>query len=126
MKKLTIITLTLLLSVSVFAGSCDEECTDTTGSQLDSMASTMARGFANVLTFWVEVPRCVWSESEETPLLGTFTGLLDGTLLGTTRALSGVVDIASLGLTPQSVYSDSFPKFVWNAPWDLEDDEDCE
>jgi putative exosortase-associated protein (TIGR04073 family) len=112
MKKSIILTVTVCVCLSAFAGTHEE----TDSSQLETMTTTMARGVANCLTFWVEVPRCLWNESVETPFLGLFTGLVDGTLLGTIRAVSGVADIASLGMTGQSIYSDSFPEYVWSSP----------
>ena len=77
------------------------------------------RGLINMMTFWLEVPRCiVYDNVHLYPGFGVVTGLVKGTVLGVARAGVGVVDALTLGYTENAMYEpDVFPDFVWQAPW---------
>ena len=58
------------------------------------------RGFLNVLSGWVELPRQAYKETMEgPPVVGIFTGIVSGAVHTVLRTASGVLDIPS-GLIP--------------------------
>jgi putative exosortase-associated protein (TIGR04073 family) len=125
MKKLITVTLALCMTLSVFAA---EETVQTEEVQpapqqnwLDSMAHSMGRGFVNCLTCWVELPRNLWYDNVRMPIVGMFPGLISGTCLTGARALGGVTDVISFGLTGPGIYTEKFPEYVWHSPWQPED-----
>jgi len=77
----------------------------------------LARGFANVLTCWLEVPRGLIYENARIPIIGFFTGTVKGGFLTMYRAVAGTIDIAAMGLTREGLYFNDFPDFVWDAEW---------
>jgi len=77
----------------------------------------LARGFANVLTCWLEVPRGLIYENARIPIIGFFTGTVKGGFLTMYRAVAGTIDIAAMGLTKEGLYFNDFPDFVWDAEW---------
>jgi len=77
----------------------------------------LARGFANVLTGWLEVPRGLIYENARIPIIGFFTGTVKGGVLTLYRTVAGTVDLAAMGLTREGLYFKDFPDFVWDADW---------
>jgi putative exosortase-associated protein (TIGR04073 family) len=76
----------------------------------------MTRGFMNVATFWVELPRNIHVETSEDPIVGPMVGFGKGLGLSLTRAVAGVMDIATFGTVDDTytVYDRfAFPYFVW-------------
>ena len=77
----------------------------------------LARGFANVLTCWMEMPRGLIYENARIPIIGFFTGTVKGGFLTIYRAVAGTIDIAAMGLTKEGLYFKDVPDFVWDADW---------
>lgn len=76
------------------------------------------RGFINVATGWLEIPREIIIENSKYPLFGIVTGAIRGTFFTSARAVLSVVDIGLLGFTGPSGYDpDIFPEYVWNSQW---------
>ncbi len=80
-------------------------------------AFCIARGFTNLASGWLEIPRCIIYDNTETPFLGWFTGLGSGIGLTVARVLDGVYDIVSFGSSGASLHSDKFPDLVFEAIW---------
>lgn len=116
-----------LLAVALIAGMAltvrGAETEDAAGVWLDNMASNMGRGFVNVLTAGVELPRNLWYDNVRMPIIGILPGAMDGAFLTVVRALGGVTDIVTLGLTGPGIYTESFPEYVWESPWLPEDEQ---
>jgi putative exosortase-associated protein (TIGR04073 family) len=78
----------------------------------------MARGFANIMTGWLEIPRGLVYENARIPVVGFVTGPVKGAFLTTWRELAGVTDVMTFGLTGKGLYyKDVVPDFVWDAQW---------
>jgi putative exosortase-associated protein (TIGR04073 family) len=82
------------------------------------MGRGLVRGFANVTTCWLEMPREMVVEINRYPVFGLATGLLKGAFYTSARAGLGVIDLFFLGLTGPSAYTPAImPEYVWNARW---------
>jgi len=78
----------------------------------------IARGFANVVAGWLEIPRGLVYENARIPVVGFLTGPVKGAFLTTWRELAGVTDVLAFGLTGKGLYyKDIVPDFVWDAQW---------
>jgi len=78
----------------------------------------IARGFANVATGWLEIPRGLVYENARIPVVGFLTGPVKGAFLTTWRELAGVTDVLAFGLTGKGLYyKEVVPDFVWDAQW---------
>lgn len=77
----------------------------------------LARGFANVMFGWAEIPRGIIYENARIPIVGFFTGAVKGTFLTAWREIGGVVDLMSMGLSREGAYFGQLPDFVWDAEW---------
>lgn len=76
------------------------------------------RGCVNLATGWLELPRNIFIENVNYPVLGIGSGLLKGLFFTTSRIVLGVVDVAMFGMTGPSAFSpDLFPEFVFQARW---------
>lgn len=88
------------------------------GSKPINPAYGIARGFANLTTGWLEIPRGLIYENARIPVVGFMTGPVKGAFLTTWRELAGVTDVLALGLTGKGLYyRDVVPDFVWDAEW---------
>ena len=76
-----------------------------------------ARGMNNLVSCGSEVPRCMIYNTVEAPWYGWFTGVFEGSGLVVCRALTGCLDIVTLGLTKSSVFSEKYPESPWDAIW---------
>jgi putative exosortase-associated protein (TIGR04073 family) len=76
----------------------------------------MTRGVMNCATCWVELPRNIHVETSENAIVGPFVGFGKGLGLTVTRAVAGVMDLATFG-TVDDTYTlydrYAFPYFVW-------------
>jgi putative exosortase-associated protein (TIGR04073 family) len=77
----------------------------------------IARGFANLMTGWLELPRGLVYENARIPVVGFVSGPVKGAALMTWRTLAGTMDVVCMGLTRQGLYTEQVPDFVWDADW---------
>ena len=76
-----------------------------------------ARGWANLLGGWLEIPRGVIYENTRIPVVGFAAGPVKGTFLALWRELAGGMDVICFGVTRQGLYTRDVPEFVWDATW---------
>lgn len=88
-----------------------------TDEGVDFRLSRIARGFTNIATCPLEMPRCMILGNSAVPFWGFVAGAVDG--IGTTgmRAFSGVTDVLFFGFDAGTVYNDDFREFVWESRW---------
>lgn len=111
MRKLTVTVLCITLclaAVSTFAG---EEPVQ------KSPGYVIGRGFGNILTGWLEVPRGIVYENARIPVVGLISGPVKGLGLTAWRGLAGVTDVLTFGLIPEGLYGSYLPDFVWQDAW---------
>jgi putative exosortase-associated protein (TIGR04073 family) len=113
MKKL----LALLLVLTVCASGTFAQEGEEDTPMLNRMAQNSARGFANILTGWVELPRNMWLETARNPYYGLLTGISDGSWLSFLRTFGGTIDFVTVGLTGQGFHGEQFPEYVWDSTW---------
>ena len=77
----------------------------------------VARGFANMMGGWLEIPRGIVYENARIPVVGFLSGTLKGSFLTMWREVAGITDVMCMGLTRQGLYSRMVPDFVWDAEW---------
>lgn len=82
-----------------------------------SNLSNMGRGLVNILTCFLEIPRCLVYRNCETPIFGLIAGAVNGTGCTVMRLMSGVTDILTLGFDYGSVFNETFRPFVWDSRW---------
>ena len=76
----------------------------------------MSRGVINSASCWVELPRNIYVETKSNAIVGPLKGLFKGLGLTATRAVAGVMDLATFGTVDDTftVYDQySVPYFVW-------------
>jgi putative exosortase-associated protein (TIGR04073 family) len=76
----------------------------------------MTRGFMNIATGWVELPRNLYVETSENAVVGPAIGLFKGVGLTVVRTLAGVMDIGTFGTVDDTytIYDQyNFPYFAW-------------
>jgi len=98
------------------AGEAAKPCTTS-----NAMAGNVGRGFRNLLTCWLEVPRNLWLEGSRNPLYGWVVGAMDGSFLAVARAFGGATDVSTFGLTGPGIYGKSLPECIGNSPWKAPD-----
>lgn len=77
----------------------------------------LARGFGNIMSGWLELPRGIIYENARIPLVGFVAGPVKGAFLMTWREVAGVTDVLCMGLTGKGLYTAMVPDFVWDAHW---------
>ncbi|MBE6368673.1 MAG: hypothetical protein E7056_00745 [Lentisphaerae bacterium] len=79
----------------------------------------MGRGLVNILTCWLEVPRCLVYHNSQVPVMGAVVGACEGAGLTAIRAFAGVADFLSFGFMTDSIYETSydFREWVWDSRW---------
>ncbi len=128
MKKITLILILLLITVSSFAeehvavddASYPEEVTFEKAIYPHeiNVPHALWRGTLNAFTCWLEIPREIIIENNHYPLFGIVSGTLRGAFFTTSRAVLSFVDIGLLGFTGPSAYDPYyFPEYVWNCQW---------
>ena len=106
-----------LLTPAVTCGVSREGMTKNEDKLKLDMSHGLARGFVGAFTFWLEVPRKVILDVNRYPLLGIFSGAMEGVYLGVMRGALSVADLVMFGLTGPSAYDTDFPEFIWDAQW---------
>ena len=81
--------------------------------------ANVGRGLVNVVTCWVEVPRCLVYHNSQVPVLGVVVGACQGAGFTAVRAFAGVADILSFGFMSDSIYKSchGFDEWVWDERW---------
>ena len=81
--------------------------------------ANVGRGLVNVVTCWVEVPRCLVYHNSQVPVLGVVVGVCQGAGFTAVRAFAGVADILSFGFMSDSIYKSchGFDEWVWDERW---------
>jgi len=85
-----------------------------------SMIDGVKRGFANMFTCWLEVPRGMTYYSVEYPVIGIIPGAFEGGGMTLIRAVGGMFDVLTIGyLRPGNTVYDTMdaPMLPWEAPW---------
>jgi hypothetical protein len=90
---------------------------ESTGSMKETCQFGIKRGFANLLTGWIEIPRCLSYEVTARPISSPLLGPLTGASFTAIRAVLGAIDILSGGLNGYNKYSDFIPDYPWESPW---------
>ncbi len=132
------VALFLLLSASSRAqdsakDKADSKNAPTTSAKTEKAPAKMrplhnlGRGFANLGTAPLEIPRCMIYDNGLVPLIGIVWGAPEGAIFTTGRMLGGLFDILTCGFSGKCIYNEGFPEFVWDAPWlPPEEDSDAE
>ena len=89
-----------------------EEETESSGN-----LANMGRGLVNILTCFLEIPRCLVYRNCEKPIFGLIAGAVNGTGCTAMRLMTGVTDILTLGFDYGTVFNESFRPYVWQSRW---------
>lgn len=89
-----------------------EEETESSGN-----LANMGRGLVNILTCFLEIPRCLVYRNCEKPIFGLIAGAVNGTGCTAMRAMTGVADILTLGFDYGTTFDKSFRPYVWQSRW---------
>ncbi|MCX7847591.1 MAG: hypothetical protein N2595_06160 [bacterium] len=116
MKALACALAVLMAATTLMAGKSHQA--RPSGAKPINPAYGVARGFANIMTGWLEIPRGLIYENSRIPIVGFLSGPIKGAFLTTWRELAGVTDVVTFGLTGKGLYyHDLVPDFVWDARW---------
>ncbi|MDD4817463.1 MAG: hypothetical protein PHI85_05800 [Victivallaceae bacterium] len=78
----------------------------------------IGRGFVNIFTCFLEVPRGMVYRNSEIPFWGFVGGAVEGAGLTGVRALSGVTDVLFVGFDRGAWFNKTtFQDFVWDSEW---------
>lgn len=90
---------------------------ETTEAEESSNFANMGRGLVNILTCFLEVPRCLVYRNCEMPIYGLIAGAVNGTGCTVMRLMTGVTDILTLGFDYGTTFDETFRPFVWQSRW---------
>ena len=80
--------------------------------------NNVGRGAANIVTCFLEIPRCMVYRNSQVPFWGFIDGAVRGSGLTVLRAFSGVTDLVFLGFDYGKMYNQTdFRDYVWESPW---------
>jgi len=120
MKMLGIVLAMVLLATGLVSGQ-DETYTPVKREDARSLGETMryglGRGFVNLCTCWLEIPRNLSYEATARPISSPLLGPIMGASYTAMRAVYGVVDLLSGGYTGYYSYADILPDYPWEAKW---------
>ncbi len=119
-KLLPFIFAVLILAFAARTACANEKQTLNTSSNNYSLLDGIERGFINIFTGWLEVPRGLTYYSVEYPVIGIVPGAFEGAGMTFIRTLGGLVDIVTVGyLEPGNTVYDTMdaPMFPWQSPW---------
>ncbi len=108
------------ITVTLAIVSCLMWAASARGAEEHSLLDGLARGGANLLAGWLEVPQCITYYSVEYPVIGFVPGVLQGAGMTVVRAFGGVIDLLTIGyLAPGSTVYDAVeePLLPWDGPW---------
>ena len=115
MRKLSLILIAAVLLTQNLMATVDTENPE---RNTINPPYAIMRGVVNLCTFWLEYPRCLVYDYDRMSPMGIFTFPFTGTFYGLARVFLSVGDIALLGFTGPSGYSEDFIKeYVWQMPW---------
>jgi len=116
-KLITLSAIALLLTVGTASAQTNDMVREQ--SQSGKMMHKLGRGIVNVLTCWVEIPRCIASEWEkEDPVSGTVVGTIKGFGWGFTRFATGVFDTFTFPFPVPTDYASLLdPEFIVTDTW---------
>lgn len=105
-------------TTSVAAQTIDEDVARE-NSDINRMFHKLGRGFVNVFTGWIEVPKNIaadWRTSD--PFTGTITGLFKGAAWGIARTFAGFYEIISFPFpVPRNYQPIMEPEFILPTVW---------
>lgn len=82
------------------------------------MVFCLCRGFVNIGTGWLELPRCMFYDNCMFPILGLIIGIPEGAGYTVARTFCGVMDLLTFGTMGNAWYGEEiFPNFVFTAHW---------
>ncbi len=114
MKKIII----SIIILCVAASAAPEEKVERIYPKEINPINAYTRGFVNISTFWLEVPRNLILDVNKYPFFGLLTGSLKGLYFSGARVCLSAVDIFMFGTTGPSAYDpDTFPEYVWESYW---------
>ena len=90
---------------------------ETAETEERSNLANMGRGLVNILTCFLEVPRCLVYRNCEKPIFGLIAGAVNGTGCTAMRLMTGVTDILTLGFDYGTTFNETFRPFVWQSRW---------
>ena len=102
----------LLFSVSAAADAPSGEASSGGGN-----LANMGRGLVNIVTCFLEVPRCMVYRNSEQPFWGLIAGAVNGVGCTAMRAVTGVTDVLFLGFDRGAAFDRSFRTYVWDSRW---------
>lgn len=113
-KKVVIVCAAAAMTANVLGAECSE---NSFAGEKNLM--NMGRGLVNVVTCWLEVPRCLVYHNSQVPVLGLVVGACQGAGFTAIRAFAGVADFLSFGFMSDSVYTSchGFDEWVWDERW---------
>jgi len=77
----------------------------------------MGRGLVNIVSCWLEIPRCVVYDNAALPGIGILLGIPEGAFFTVARAGSGSTDLVTFGLIGGAIHGNNFPDFITEARW---------
>jgi putative exosortase-associated protein (TIGR04073 family) len=122
MKFTKVAMVMVVLAFTLMAGTTHAESANEIyrqQSDTQKMLHKLGRGFTNVLTSWVEVPRNVAIEWEKTdPASGFILGMIKGFGWGFSRLVTGVYDVFTFPFpVPRNYEPMMEPEFVVSDIW---------
>ena len=115
---LKIVVVAMMLSLSAGVGAAEAAAAQTSCPAEKNLCN-MGRGIVNIVTCWLEVPRCLVYYNSQLPVLGAVVGAVQGAGFTATRAFAGVADFASFGFMTDSIYKSchGFEEYVGESRW---------
>ncbi|MBE6367077.1 MAG: exosortase system-associated protein, TIGR04073 family [Lentisphaerae bacterium] len=125
LKKLAVLGIAGVISLNAAAGDAAPAAEPTPAVAEKSECSckqnfyNMGRGLTNIVTCWLEVPRCLIYHNSQVPVMGLVVGACQGAGMTVIRAFAGVADFASFGFMTDSIYQSchDFGEWVWESRW---------
>ena len=114
-KKLAVLSMVFFVAV----GCIGADCSNDSSCGCEENLYKMGRGLVNIVTCWVEVPRCLVYYNSQVPVLGLVVGACQGVGFTAIRAFAGVADFVSFGFMSDSIYETchGFDEWFWEERW---------
>jgi len=94
--------------------------TETKAIEDHTLGEGLARGCANIVLGWIELPKNITYYSVEWPVVGLIPGVLEGAGMTGIRVAGGLIDLVTIGYLPpgRTVYDTMVaPMMPWEGPW---------